>query len=174
MVSLEVEKGVLKENSCKFSIEGDNVLLFIDMEEVFKGLDKVKDEELRKFKKGNPSSIGLHSREHCDAIVIERCKNNELIIKIVELTANPERELSILLNKTRFCDAFVSTLLERSLRLTAEKVTYVAVLVVSRDVVNKVEKYIERNRGIMFSTHRPSGYHVGMKELIVKACEGQP
>jgi len=174
MVSLEVEKGVLEESSCKFFIEGDNVLLFIDMEEVFNGLDKVEDEELRKFKTGDPSSIGIHSREHCDAIVIVRSKDNELKIKIVELTARQGRELETLLNKTRFCDAFVSTLLERSLRLTAEKITYVAVLVVSRDVVNKVEKYIERNRGIMFSTHRPSGYHVGMKELIVKPCEGQP
>lgn len=113
MVSLEIEKGVLEESSCKFFIEGDNLLLFIDMEEVFNGLDKVEDEELRKFKTGDPSSIGIRSREHCDAIVIVRSEDNELKIKIVELTARQGRDLETLLNKMDFCVAFVNTLLKR-------------------------------------------------------------
>ena len=72
MVSLKVEKGVLDENCCKFFIKDDNVLLFIDMEEVFRGLNKVEDEKLRKFYTGNLEEIGINSREHCDAIEIVR------------------------------------------------------------------------------------------------------
>jgi len=61
MVSLLVEKGVLEENCCNFFIKDDNVLLFIDMEEVFRGLNKVEDEDLRKFYTGNLEEIGINS-----------------------------------------------------------------------------------------------------------------
>jgi len=173
-VSLEVEKGVLEESSCKFFIKGDDVLLFIDMEEVFNGLDKVEDEELRKFKTGDPSSIGIRSREHCDAIVIERCKNNELKIKIVELTARQGRDLETLLNKMDFCVAFVNTLLKRSLRLIAGKITYEAVFVVNRNDVDRVEKNVVKNWGRIFKNYRWLRYYVGTAEPKVKPCEGQP
>jgi len=173
MVSLEVEKGVLEESSCKFFIEGDNVLLFIDMEEVFKGLDKVEDEELRKFKTGNPSRIGIRSREHCDAIVIVRSKDNELKIKIVELTARHGRELETLLNKMNYCIEFVNTLLKRSLGLIAGKITYEAVFVVNRNDVDKIEKNIGKNWGRIFKNYRWLRYYVGTAEPKVKPCEGQ-
>jgi len=174
VVSLEVEKGVLEESSCKFFIEGDNVLLFIDMEEVFKGLDKVEDEELRKFKTGDPSSIGIRSREHCDAIVIVRSKDNELKIKIVELTARQGRELETLLNKMNYCIEFVNTLLRRSLGLIAGKITYEAVFVVNRNDVDRVEKNIVKNWGRIFKNYRWLRYYVGTAEPKVKPCEGQP
>ncbi len=174
MVSLEVEKGVLEESSCKFFIEGNNVLLFIDMEEVFKGLDKVEDEELRKFKTGDPSSIGLHSREHCDAILVVRCVNNELKIKIVELTAKQGRGLHTLLNKMNFCVAFVHTLLKRSLRLIAGKITYEVVFVVNPSDVDKVVKNIAKNWGNIINNYRWLWYYVGTQEPKVKPCEGQP
>lgn len=172
-MSLEVEKGVLEESSCKFFIEGDNVLLFIDMEEVFNGLDKVEDEKLRVFKTGNPSSIGLHSREHCDAIVIVRSKNNELIIKIVELTARQGRELDTLLNKMNYCVEFVNTLLRRSLGLIAKKITYEAVFVVNPNDVDRVEKNIPRIMGDKFNAYRPLWFYVGEKGLKVKSCGDQ-
>jgi hypothetical protein len=174
MVSLEVEKGVLEESSCKFFIEGDNVLLFVDMEEVFNGLDKVEDEELRKFKTGDPSSIGIRSREHCDAIVIVRSKDNELKIKIVELTARQGRELETLLNKMNYCIEFVKTLLRRSLGLIAGKITYEIVFVVNRNDVDRVEKNIVKNWGRMFKNYRWLRYYVGTAEPKVKPCEGQP
>jgi hypothetical protein len=174
MVSLEVEKGVLEESSCKFFVEGDNVLLFIDMEEVFKGLDKVEDEELRKFKTGDPRSSGIHSREHCDAIVIVRSKDNELRIKIVELTAKQGRDLNTLLNKMKFCVAFVDTLLKRSLYLIAKKITYEAVFVVSPNDVVEVAKEIDNRRGWTINTYRALRNYVLAVEPKVKPCEGQP
>lgn len=174
MVSLEVEKGVLEESSCKFFIEGDNVLLFIDMEEVFKGLDKVEDEELRKFKTGDPSSIGLHSREHCDAIVIVRRGDNELKIKIVELTARQGRDLNTLLNKMKYCVAFVNTLLKRSLYLIAKKITYEAVFVVNPDDVVKVAKNTANIRGWKINTYHGLGNYVLTAEPKVEPCKGQP
>jgi hypothetical protein len=174
MVSLEVEKGVLEESSCKFFIEGDNVLLFIDMEEVFKGLDKVEDEELRKFKTGDPSSIGLHSREHCDAIVIVRSKDNELRIKIVELTARQGRDLNTLLNKMEFCVEFVKILLRRSLNLIAEKITYEVIFVVNPNDVVKVAKKIANRRGWTINTYRALRNYVLAAEPKVEPCGGQP
>jgi hypothetical protein len=173
MVSLEVEKGVLEESSCKFFIKGDNVLLFIDMEEVFKGLGKVEDEELRKFSTGDPRSIDLHSREHCDAIVIVRSNDNELIIKNVELTARQGRDLNTLLNKMNFCVAFVHTLLKRSLRLIAKKVTYVAVLVINPNDVDKIRNNIAMNRGSILNNYRWLWYYVGTEGLKVEPCGGQ-
>jgi hypothetical protein len=174
MVSLEVEKGVLEESSCKFFIEDDNVLLFIDMEEVFNGLDRVEDEELRKFKTGDPRSSGIHSREHCDAIVIVRCKNNELKIKIVELTARQGRDLNTLLNKMKFCVAFVNTLLKRSLYLIAKEIAYEAVFVVNPNDVVKVEKNVANSRGWIINTYRGLGNYAVTVEPKVKPCEGQP
>ncbi len=174
MVSLEVEKGVLEESSCKFFIKGDNVLLFIDMEEVYNGLDKVKDEELKKFKTGDLSNIGIHSREHCDAIVIVRSKDKGLIIKIIELTTKQGRELDTLLNKMNYCVEFVNTLLRRSLGLTAKKITYEAVLVVNRSDVEKVEKNIPKIMGDKFNAYRPLWFYVGEEGLKVKPCGGQP
>ena len=174
MVSLEVEKGVLEESSCKFFIEGDNVLLFIDMEEVFNGLDKVEDEELRVFKTGDPSSIGLHSREHCDAIVIVRSKDKGLIIKIVELTARQGRDLNTLLNKMKFCVAFVNTLLKRSLHFIAKEITYEVIFVVNPNDVVKVAKNVANSRGWIINTYRGLGNYAVTVEPKVKPCEGQP
>jgi len=174
VVSLEVEKGVLEESSCKFFIEGDDVLLFIDMEEVFNGLDKVEDEELRKFKTGDPRSSGIHSREHCDAIVIVRRGDNDLKINIVELTARQGRDLNTLLNKMKFCVAFINTLLKRSLHLTAKEITYEAVFVVNPNDVVKVAKNIANSRGWIINTYRGLGNYAVTVEPKVKPCEGQP
>ena len=154
MVSLKVEKGVLEENCCKFFNKDDDVLLFIDMEEVFKGLNKVEDEDLRKFCTGNLEEIGINSCEHCDAIEIVRDAKGGLIIKTIELTAMQGRDLPTLLNKMNFCVAFIRTLVRRSLYLSANNVRYVTVFVVNPNDVDKVKEYIERNMGIITHAYR--------------------
>jgi hypothetical protein len=93
------------------------------MEEVFRGLNKVEDEDLRKFYTGNLEEIGINSREHCDAIEIVRDVKGELTIKIIELTAMQGRDLHTLLNKMNFCIAFINTLVRRSLYLSANNVS---------------------------------------------------
>jgi len=170
MVSLLVEKGVLEENCCNFFIKDDNVLLFMDMEEVFRGLNKVEDEDLRKFCTDNLEEIGINSRGHCDALEIVRDAKGELIIKIIELTAMQGRDLHTLLNKMNFCIAFINTLVRRSLYLSANNVRYVTVFVVNPNDVDKVKEFIERNMDIITNTYRWLYYFTDMLVPEVIPC----
>lgn len=169
MPHLNVSNGIIQENNCSLCINNEDVILFIDIEEAFKNLDKAEDGEIRIFAE-RPERVGLKSKEHCDAILITE-KNQETQIKLIELTLKQDRYPCVLFNKMNFCIAFINRILRRAITtFPNSKFKYVTIYVVNPNDVSKLQSFLENLKGSIHNTYRYIYYISGEIQYQILPC----